>query len=735
MTGPWVDGQDVRKMAEHILGQGGAHVAPPWAIEASLDPTHWYQDNTHHAPLLIIGIGAYGKEVLTGFREFTRFHRSGFCWTEDKLMGLIITDDQGVANTDPFYFWRSIGQLESIEHLISAFFGGAHGANPSCVIVFDIKEDASFSNVKTLLASLQTISRQMNNLVTVSLMVRVYGNDLLVAKKQSARIRTFSLWQQNGRHQFGETNSTSLINHVFMLKQEDDQQAKKSVLCLYSLFHSGRPLQEMFQNPMPQNARMLAMDLRAVKVPYVALHRYTALKLSADILRRWFHVNQLTQSEQGRIAKDANVLGEYRNIQAAKDDRKWQLLANILNSLDETKWYKVALYAHWLGLNYHGISKFFNQIISLNLLTGKVYGDYMGQVLKALTQNAQDSVIRSLIEGNNVEAEIQALSAQYYAPDQMAILTEEIESMMTFRLGMANEPPCFTFTINNPRTVYSFSANSNDEELKRFLDGFLSYVDLRLEILLTNYLDRQPEDYLNITPAMEGFLATIPDAVPGLENNLKIYVASLQTEQGRNRFGMLAPLQFRAITKSGLAIVALGESHVDYKSYPRAVVYQQQNIDDLRLRNIFQLEPRDWRGNVIHEFQTRTIFYLHNLRSVELFFKALRACVLVYDVERQTWLISANEVANNPILLGRTMDQPEGSFASLLLPFRNFTLDGILPPGYDPMASNQYPETLNRLEAYLNNNRNENMAEVFTQDTIPDVAEIRDLYDLYCYYK
>lgn len=695
---------------------GGAYEAPPY-LNVNIDDTHQWAANAGIDPLIIIGIGDYGESLLLKFRAFTKFYRSGFSWSQDSLLGMIISETPNTRQIERSFLKISLDRNEDIQHLVSKFLN--HG-NPRCVIALDLTNRGSLSIAKELLFLLDEIRDQRNIYFPVEIIASVDEN-LTQGQlgNQSARIRTLSIWQQQGRHrpESRRDRDTALLDNVFLLKKYPnlDVTINKSILSLYCLFHSTRPLNELLNQEIHLN-KMFAIDLRAIYIPYQKLVEYQAIELTKSILfdkeglflRNNINFNKTVE----QLQKDPEVIQTYHRLNRTPDQKKKIFLRNLMNSPnDPYKWEKAHLLAHWFGFG--TIKDFSKRIGNISPLLFNELEDRTRSVLNLLNQMNQDPVLRSTVAGN--VNEIQEALAPLFSKAQIKEIKQDVLQWL-FRLLF----------------------ETNDLQVERFLDKLISYVYSRLES--TCILNLQtPQFKMVINHDAARYLEQIPDAIPGRENNHKIFLAS-PNYVPNDIFNPLAGLQDKPIAEPGLALVVLVESGVDHKSYPTNTLYQNEHIEDIRMRNAFALE-RNWAGQLVYEFSPKTLLYMGNKQAVELFFKALIVRVIEYDFFQRVWYIKDFYKGNDKLLLG----SPEMNFTleSLLEAFQNFTLDRIQDiVGCQPFFNIEkaHEQFLNQLEQYLAQQDREPLpvdrlpGQAHELQIAKQTAEQRDFIYLYNHY-
>lgn len=678
---------------------GGAYEAPPY-LNANMDDPNLWAANAGIDPLIIIGIGDYGESLLLKFKAFTKFYRSGFSWSQDSLLSLIISETPNTYQIERSFLKISLDRDEDIQRVVNRFL---IQGNYRCVIALDLTNRGTFSIARDLLFLLDEIRAQRSIDFPVEIIASVDKN-LTQGQLgyQSARIRTLSIWQQQGRHRPGRRREIALLDNAFLLKKDVNYEVtiNKSVLGLYSICHSTRHLHQLI-NQRFQGNKTFAIDLRAVFVPYQKLIEYKAIELTKSIL--FDEENLFSQNDRqfddvvGQLVKDLEVIQTYHRLNRTPDQEKKIFLRNLMNSPnDPYKWEKAHLLAHWFRFGI--IKDFAKRIGNISPLLFNELGDRTRSVLNLLNQMNQDPVLRSTVAGN--VNEIQVALAPLFSKTQIDDIKKDVLGRLSFETNEFEAWLSFDHNEDDRQNPCRIMFNSNDGQVEGFLDKLISYVYSRLESTCILSL-QTPLFNMVINHDAARYLEQIPDAIPGIENNHKIYLSS-PNYIPQEIYNPLIGLQRGSIAEPGLALVVLVESGVDHKSYPTNTLYQAQHIEDERMHNSYSLE-RNWAGQLVYEFSPKTLVYMANLRAVKLFFEALILGAVEYDIYQEAWFISGFHPANEKIRLANQDVDVNDSLESLVNAFQYFTLDGIAHEfGTHPFSTiERHANSLNLLEKYL----------------------------------
>ena len=688
---------------------GGALTAPPYLGLLQEDSFLWAMNTPQIDPLFIIGIGDYGESVLHKFKDFTKYYRTGFSWDQKSLLGMIIPNVAGIDTTERGFLKLSLDCIENKNYLTTRFLSRD---NLRCVIIFDLTDTASFGLLKELLFFLDELRTKVNRDFPVSIIASVEENLREDLGIQSARLRTITMWQQNARHDASKTRQSTLLDHAFLLKKDSSNELtiNKAVLCLYSVFHSKRPLEHLVKDE-----RTFAMDLRAIYTPYEKLLHYEAIGLTKSILFDqkdiFFHDNSKFDENVGIVSLDQSVIELYRkNLHTTKNQEKLTLIQNLLGIKNDLyKWEKVYLLVSWLELNEGDACAFAQKISHVGQIFFEKLEESRKSTLRSLNESKQDPLIR-WIARDDMQEEIESLSNAMFTNAQLELIKTEASKKISFIVDENLKIKlCFSSHVksSNHTTGMHINADSGDDQIIAFLHNIFAFVYSRLETELIRYLDGFPIRYLDgfpkdslvVNDMASQFLVQIPDAVPGKENNKKYFLSS-PVNRPQDIINPLMGLESGEIVEPGLAIVVLGETEVDYKSYPSQITYKKRHIEDTCLENAFSLE-RDWSGNLLHEFSPKTLVYMKNIRAVKLFFEALHAGAIFYDDYEKSWIIEGFHPDGENVRLSN-LDQ-EDTLDTLVKAFQFFVLDGIEHQlGTLPFSTVEaHEDSLGRLERYL----------------------------------
>lgn len=700
--------------------KGGAFSAPPWQLIAEPNPDLWNTNVSQADPLLVIGVGDFGESLLVRFRAFTKFHRSGFCWSKNDLFGLIVPSNPEVCKQDGTFFKYSMNKIRDLRDLADFLRNG----NPKCVVAFDVSEQTSYDIVIELLTYLDDLRDLRNGYFPVDLVALV--NEGKDEGLQSARIRTISLWQQNGRHNLENTRQITLIDNAYLVKQEinSEETINKSVLCLFSLYYSGQPMGQLFQ-VTSTNWKIFAVNIRAIYVPYDRLVQYKTIKLAREILyesKIQLPVNKqlLDTAYLNSVRGEQEFANSWHSFNKSTCNEKVTHLTKIINSQNEfQKWEKMYLFSLWSGEYFKEINGFIKKVPDCQEVITKKLDDYEHEALQSLTGIRNNSVMRWVVDGD-VRSQADSIVSSFVTEGQIDSIKREITKRISFEIESgSNGQPKFSLICEPGKAQPRFwiDGNSTHKDYISFLNNLLSLIARQLETALVQYLNGTPNSSLIINDTAAEFLTGIPEAIPGNENDKKIFFSSEIYRQTGSLDHRLKNLQQGKIQESGLALAVLVESDVNYKSFPNHILYLKNNIEDKRLRSVFDLE-RKWDNTLLHEFSPKTLLYMGNYRAVKLFSHAVIAGLIKFDLTKGGW-VAEGLAEMGPVKLGDNKRQ-ESNLTSLLQAFRYFTLDGIVNVlGFTPFSNpEQHSKFLDRLETELTKSNHALLPENWI-DTLP----------------
>ncbi len=685
-----------------VLGrnaEGGAILAPPWNIDLNENAFAWRQDPAHNIPLLLIGVGRFGEAVLKRFRHLAKFHRSGFSWASDQILGLIIVpDQQNLYELDGFFVKVSLDYLDQVEKLLYKFI---NGRNVRCGIISDINDEDFFSVVEELLLFLDS-NYHGRNLETD--LITKYSSNRITIRRQSARLRAISVWQQQGRYSLEHDRDSALVNRVFYISPEatEEETLDKAALSLYTIFHSRRFVMAFLEGHQ-QKDKNLIINLRAIETPFDELIKYEALRLLEELLfdEQVLFSRTKNLNEQVLSSRD-DVLGFYREATKHNFGHAKTIISEyLINSRDEQKWEKAALVTNWCGRadtqNYQELDRF----IRKNNVIGTEIDEHLENAkdkIRALLVNRSENSVLRWHYLNAIDGAIESMNRPLFSDDQLDAIKNEFSQTIGYVVDDGQIPFLLWNPTGNQENV-RIDLESLQPLIEDFVDVFRKLIQEKLESVLIRNLDAGLPLTLTIDNSACDFLVNIPEAISGRKDERSFFLVSEQFNPA-NRLHRIHNLELINTSESGLALTVLLESVGSYRNHPGYTDYRRSDIEHRSLKNAYNFE-RDFFG-WDHEFSTRTLLCLINLRATELFFKALATGIIRKDLHDNNWYLLFPDDERIP-LFGNEAQRDKTVLSSLYDAYRFFCIEGIDHKNAGSQRFNRmmYEKTLDKIEGLL----------------------------------
>lgn len=624
-------------------------------------------------PLLIIGIGLFGESVTNEFKTFTKYHRSGFSWSSEKLARFSFVQGSDV--------YEEIGDLTriSIDRFADVAWNMRQFLQTSplsrCVLIADLSDKAVFKLVEHTLGLMYSWDGQAT-MTPPDLLLSVDKNNNLGA--QSARVRLISIWQDLGRHLEDDQNEAQMVSRAFFVSQESSEKntIMKMVLSLFSLYHADQPL--ALELP---NRKNVAVNFKAIHVPFKELIKLQSVELTRKLFlgdNNYFKLEPISDGTLKNLARDPDVLEKWKQISHKPDlDAPRQLLQYLNDRNLAKKWHKLYLLSGWL------INKGYNQFSRLNsfvensnnqsLKLAEIAEQEKSKLFDELKKDAIDPFLRW--SSKNPERDSQLFLSVFFPDQQLVEIQARIGSRCGFVMRQSDLQP-FIYYI----PLRFEGADLSDDHLylsdeasieQLFFDCYSDIKYLLEEKFIQNQANINAK-FLTIDQDTSGFLMDVPELIPGRINDSWALIShkTLDMSQASKQLTAAYSKNCR-IPEPGLAMLISIEPDVHFSNFPSSKGYLSGDTDDKRLKNAVDLE-KNLFGKDLYELSPTILRYLSNIRTVSVFFEAFRKGLITFNVNKG-WQIKFLEEA----YYEKNVKPPyPKTIESLVYVFKEFCLDG-----------------------------------------------------------
>lgn len=677
-------------------------------------------------PLVLIGVGQFGESVIKKFREFTRFHRSGFSWAADHMSCYSIPFEDDTYEDHDGLTRISANRFSEVCWSIRTFLS-TDGLS-KCILIADLSATEGFADIEKLLNVFNTAQLDGFQIIPDLLLSVDMGGNL---GHQSARVRHISIWQEYGPQIVGENKQGPLVSRAFFFSKEEleDNTLQKAALGLYCLYHSTQPF---YKIEGFREAKNLAVNIRAFDFPYKELIDLQAVRISRKVLignESLFGPEPEPHGLVSVIAQQAEVISKWNEISENNYKEALSVFTNLLNSKGlECRWLKINLLSDWC------VQKGNRRFSSLKSFSGdsnnrfkhinEVLDNKEKEILSLLEEKSGDPFLRWESHPNTEGAASELLNI--FFPDEKQ---KNIQAEIAQRCGFAIldstpsvDPKAFYIPLSSSGTdgfqQYFYSTeNTAMESLIRLCNDCLSDVRQLLELSLTQTPITFNSKFMHFGKTMCDFLLGVEELIAGRTSDVLCLIS------GNNVYLNSAPQrikdaynQVRHIQESGLAAMFLIERDVNFSVFPSTGAYHKSESKDTRLQCALDYE-KHWDGTFLQILSPSTVLYLRNRRAVEVLFQALRRDMISFDLN-SGWFFSdfrdigcfydSNRRARPPYLKTLT---------SLIFAFRQFWLlpeiDNYLPQLENEIGMN---EPKSYVDDWILNNKSEPLKNVEIQD-------------------
>lgn len=653
-------------------------------------------------PLLIIGIGQLGESVTKEFKKFTKYHRSGFSWSSEKLARFSVVQGSDVYEEIGDLTRISLDRFADVAWSMQQFLRGSPSSR--CVLIADLSDKAVFKLVEHTLGLMYSWDGP-STLTPPDLLLSVDKTNNLGT--QSARVRLISIWQDLGCQLEDDQKEAQMVSRAFFVSQESSEKntIMKMVLSLFSLYHADQPLALQLQN-----RNNVAVNFKAIHVPFKELIELQSIELTRKLFlgdNYYFKLQPLSDGTVKNLARDPDVLGKWKQISHKPDLDAPRLLLQFLNDSNlAKKWHKLYLLSGWL------FNKGYNQFSRLNSFVE----NSNSQALK-LTEIAEQEISRLFDEmkkdtidpflrwsSKNPERDAQLLLNGFFPEQQLVEIQARIGSRCGFVMRQSDLQPFiyyFPLLFDGTDLLDDHLYLSDDASIGQLF--FDCYSDIKY-LLEEKFIQNQANinaKFLTIDKDTSGFLMDVPELIPGRTQDSWALISHVTLDMS-NAFKQLksAYAEVGKISEPGLAILASIEPDVHFLNFPSFQGYLSGDTDDKRLKNAVDLE-KNLFGNVLHEFSTSILRYLGNIRAVRLFFEAYRKGLITFDVNKG-WQVKflAQAFYDRNIRQNPPYDK---NIESLVYVFKQFCLDGHSIPMFNNFFQVNFANLLHQLETEMMN--------------------------------
>lgn len=624
-------------------------------------------------PLLIIGIGQLGESVTKEFKTFTKYHRSGFSWSSEKLARFSVVQGSDVYKEIEDLTRISIDRFADVAWNMRLFLQTSPLSR--CVLIADLSDKAVFKLVEDTLGLMYSWDGP-GTLTPPDLLLSADNTQNLGA--QSARVRLISIWQDLGRQLEHDPKEAQMVSRAFFVSQESSEKSTvmKMVLSLFSLYHADQPLALELSN-----RKNIAVNFKAIHVPFKELIELQSLELTRKLFlgdNNYFKLEPLFDGTVKNLARDPDVLEKWKQISHEPDLDAPRLLLQFLNDSNlAKKWHKLYLLSGWLfnkGYNqFSRLNSFVENSNSHALKLTEIAEQEISRLFDEMKKDTIDPFLRW--SSKNPERDAQLFLNGFFPEQQMVEIQARIGSRCGFVMRQSDlQPFIYYFPLLFDGTdllddhLY-LSDNTSIEQL--FFDCYSDIKYLLEEKFIQNQANINAK-FLTIDKDISGFLMDVPELIPGRINDSWALIShsTLDISKASNQLKAAYDKGSR-ISEPGLAILISIEPDVHFSNFPSSKGYLSRDTDDKRLKNAVDLEKNIF-GQNRHELSPSILRYLSNIRTVRVFFEAYRKGLITFDLDCG-WQIKFLEKAYYQnkwdSLYGKTIE-------SLVYVFKQFCLDG-----------------------------------------------------------
>lgn len=690
-------------------------------------------------PLMLFAVGELAELALDAFKDFTRYHRTGFSWHNERMARYSIVsganairekrDEVGVTTE------ITVDNLKSELWRRQAFLAQN---DASTVILADLSDQESFNLLESMM---RQISREQDVRFLADLLLFVNKTERNLAGAQAARMRQISVWQEAGRHFSGNFQSRTLVSRAHYITKEnlDKNTLQKMVLAIFSLYHSSRPLNTdaLYQI---RNQKNVALNFRSIQIPFKELIDLKAIKLTEGILFArdfLFTKGNLSTEEIERLKKDKNFKSDFINFNGGITEAEEDLKQRLNEADSPNRWEKLAItinfYMNQRNINLRPFMDY--------LIKSKDWVENISTKIEEKRKITNDS-LSDKQNGNvmrwsptDIEAETELITMDLFTEDQLKSSSETIFKRLGFAIKNGQPYIVYLPLNGNADNLVKHFYSGSDVTVKRLdklVDAIFEDIQRELEAIAERNLRNLNARFLRVDNNTERYFDDIEDFFPEQRTSVRVIIShqDLNLEQSSNRL----KTDFNRtghVSEPGLAIFSLIEPKVNYLNFPTNSGYRDRDTNDERLKNALSYE-QNWDGRTQHKFCSSTLLYLRNKKAVDLFFKAVRHNVINYDKETK-W--SLQNGGSEDVKLNQENDFGliENQTETLWKAFKFFCLNGYDGQNpYSPFAPSNFEELLNELERQVNEKQaDETIDKVLGKKFQNSTGELADIWFLY----
>lgn len=656
-------------------------------------------------PLLIIGVGKFGELVLKEFKEFTRYHRSGFSWSPERMARFAIVQGNEIYEEVDDLTRISFDRFPDVAWGMYQFLRTSDKAR--CVITANLSDRDSFKLVENMLGDICLWNSQGSITPPELLLCANQQNNL---GPQSARVRQISIWQEYGRQLEHNPENVQMVSRAFFVSQEptEDFTIKKMALSLFTLYHEDQPLALQLQG-----SKNIAVNFKAIDVPFKELIELQAIALTRKLLLgddNFFNLEPRSLETVNELARNPDVLNKWQLLKQMSDLDAARLLNQFLNEKNLTsKWPKLYLLSAWLiqkGYNqFNSLINFIKNSNSHAIQLSNITEKQRTEIADELKNDTNHPLLRW--SSQNPDEDALSFLGDFFPDQQLNDIQARIGSRCGFVMRESDLKP-FIFFIPLP-----FDGNDRINDHLYLSDGensqsveqlfFDCYSDIKY-LLEEKFVQNQSSinaKFLFIDKDTSAFLMDVPELIPGRTQDSWALIShsTLNMSDASNQL-RAAHADAGRISEPGLAILTSIEPDVHFLNFPSPNGYLSKDTDDERLKNAVDLE-KSLNGKVLHEFSTSILRYLGNTRAVRLFFEAYRKGLITFDVDKG-WQVKflAQTFYDRNIRQNPPYDK---NIESLVYIFKQFCLDGHSLPMFNSFFQDNFVNLLDQLETEMMN--------------------------------